>query len=264
MDEINAVEREPPNIIPYMDDFIISSVFHVSHDIRERLLQEPSILLVTSHTCIGFDHEHQCTAATGMVSVDRIRQMSEQSEDNHRPFAIEFPAKALAVSSPRFDQVYESQPGLTQIFVHTGNILPGYVMCVLDWYARALQSRNWYGFLPEDTSIEGDDKWYWAYCYAAMRLLGMDNFASRLQLFIETLIEDLATDLASYGHLLRSIQPQDPILLKLAANTAKKMLAQSNFLTQADCQMLAEHFPEFAESVNGILRGQTRPAEARL
>jgi hypothetical protein len=49
--------------------------------------------------------------------------------------------------------------------------------------ARALQSKSWYESLPEAASIEGDDEWYWVYCYTAMRLLEMHGFASRLQVF---------------------------------------------------------------------------------
>jgi hypothetical protein len=254
-DEIDAIDCEPPNLIPQMiHGFTTNSKFDISQETRERLLDRPNMLLVISHTCEDFDHEHQRTVAMGTVSADRMRQMSEQAMDSQRPFAIEFPTAALIASSPSFKSFYEVQPGLRKILVSTGNILPGYVMCVLDWYARALQSKSWYEFLPEAASIEGDDKWYWVYCYAAMRLLDMHESASRLQVFLETFIDALTADSASYGHLLRSLQPHDPLILKIASSTAKDMQARSINLTQADCQALAEHFPEFAASVNAVLR----------
>jgi hypothetical protein len=208
MDEIDAIDCEPPNLIPQMiHGFTTNSKFDISQETRERLLDRPNMLLVISHTCEDFDHEHQRTVAMGTVSADRMRQMSEQAMDSQRPFAIEFPTAALIASSPSFKSFYE-----------------------------------------------GDDKWYWVYCYAAMRLLDMHESASRLQVFLETFIDALTADSASYGHLLRSLQSHDPLILKIASSTAKDMQARSINLTQADCQALAEHFPEFAASVNAVLR----------
>jgi len=41
-----------------------------------------------------------------------------------------------------------------------GTVLPGYLMSVLDWFAKALQSKIWHEFVPEDASIDDGDKWY--------------------------------------------------------------------------------------------------------
>jgi hypothetical protein len=67
---------------------------------RAEFLQGPTPLLITTHTGIEFDHEHQIAAAKHMVCTDRICQLHEQAESNNRPFAIEFPANALAAASP--------------------------------------------------------------------------------------------------------------------------------------------------------------------
>jgi hypothetical protein len=74
-----------------------------------------------------------------MVCADRVRQLHEQAESNNRAFAIEFPADSLAAASPIFKQGYEAHSAtLRQLPVDIGTVLPGYTMCVLDWYAHAL------------------------------------------------------------------------------------------------------------------------------
>lgn len=223
---------------------------------REELLDGPAPLFTVSHTGTTFDYTHQCAVAKGMVSADRTRQLLEQSESNNRSFDIEFPAYALAVASPAFKRGYESIPTAMHVPLDLGNVLPGYAMCVLDWYARALRSRIWHEFVPGDASFEGEDKWYWVYCYSAMRSLGMDEFAARLLLRIEAMMGDLAVDFESYAHLLRALQDNDPILSRLVELTAHQMRTQTLRITADECHAVAEHFPRFAQRVNEVLQRQ--------
>ena len=221
---------------------------------REELLNGPAPLFIGAHTGTTFDYVHQCEVAKGMVCADRTRQLHEQSQSHNRPYAIEFPAHALAAASPLFKQGYEGDPGVAQMPLDLGIVLPGYAMCVLDWYGRALRSKQWYDFVPEDASTEGDDKWYWVYCYSAMRSLGMDDFAVRLQVSIEGMLDGLAVDFESFAHLIRTLPEDDPILSRLAEHTAHNMLAQSLRITETECRALAEHFPRFAEHVNEAMK----------
>jgi hypothetical protein len=221
---------------------------------RAELLQGPTPLLITTHTGIDFDHEHQIAAAKHMVCADRVRQLHEQAESNNRAFAIEFPADALAAASPIFKQGYEAHGAtLRQLPVDIGTVLPGYTMCVLDWYAHALRSKTWFDFIPEDASTEGDDKWYWVYCYSAMRSLTMHEFTDRLQGFIEGYMDSLMTDFHSYAHLLRSLPLSDPLIRNVAERTASETIANRSPLNDVDGKALEEHFPDFMYMVCGYV-----------
>jgi hypothetical protein len=137
--------------------FIETNVVNLPYRTREKLLDGPALLIVTSNIRTSFNYAHQCFTAKGMVNVDRTRQLLEQCESNSRCFAIELSARALVASSPIFTQTYRSQLDLVQVPVHMGKVLPGYAMHVSDWYGRALQSRNWHDFMPEDPS-RGDSE----------------------------------------------------------------------------------------------------------
>ncbi|KAH3909161.1 hypothetical protein HBI56_227860 [Parastagonospora nodorum] len=252
MTEIDAIESESTKNTHRSGN--LTEVFDVSYMIRGKLLEGLSSVLLTSHTCTDFDIKHQLSTAKGMVNADRMRQLLEQAEDSHRHFSIEFPTWALTAASPLFKQCHEAQPGLSAIPVKLGNLLPGYVMCVLDWYGHALQNKHWNDFLPESPSVDGHDKWYWVYCYAAMRVLGLNDFAAQLQMFIESIIDDLATNISNYAHLLNTLRADDPIMFQLAWYTVMNLQQPSPHLTQLDCETLAEHFPQFAGLVNTILQ----------
>ncbi|KAF2824863.1 hypothetical protein CC86DRAFT_408003 [Ophiobolus disseminans] len=221
---------------------------------REKLLSGPSPLIITSYAGTEADYIHQCTAAKGMVSADRTRQLLEQAASGNRQYAIEFPAHALAAASPSFKQAFEADPNGIRIPLSLGRVLPGYAMCVLDWYCRALRSKTWYDFIPDDASIEGEDKWYWVYCYLVMRSLGMDEFAARLLAFIDGMLNDLNIGFESYAHLIRSLPDSDPLLERLAEYTAHHMLTQSLYITETECCAVAEHFPQFAQKVNEAMQ----------
>jgi hypothetical protein len=155
---------------------------------------------------------------------------------------------------PIFKQVYEAHGAtLRQLPVDIGTVLPGYTMCVLDWYAYALRSKTWFDFVPEDASTEGDDKWYWVYCYSAMRSLTMHEFADRLQGFIEGYMDSLMTDFQTYAHLIRSFPLSDPLIRNVAERTASQMVANRNPLKVADVNALEEHFPDFVHMVCGYI-----------
>lgn len=200
-----------------------------------------------------FDYAHQIAAAQGMVCHDRLRQLSEQADSKDRKFYIEFPANALSAASPSLHCNRVANPSADKISISLGPVLPGYAMSVLDWYARALQSSTWHDFLPEDPSIYDDDKWYWVYCYAAMRLLGMDEFAGPLHIFIQRFLRDLATNFTDYAHLIRSLPPNDPLLWELVTQTASQMHQHTLPLSSEDCASILEHFPEFAAQVNSMM-----------
>lgn len=95
--------------------------------------------------------------------------------------------------------------------------------------------------------------WYWVYCYAALRSLGLVEFASRLQKLVETALESLSTDLTAYGHILRTIDPRDPSLPHLAQVTALRMQFDLLPLSDQDCKVVAESSSDFAASVNRSL-----------
>jgi hypothetical protein len=238
---------------PTETPFTQTNVMDLSFEAREKLLDGPTTLFIVSSSGISLDYDHQCSVAKAMVSVDWMRQLQEQRGSHTRPFAIEFPARALAASSPIFKQYYELHRGSLHVPVQMGNVLPGYIMCVLDWYGRALKSKSWYEFLPEELSMDNSDRWYWVYCYAAMQLLGMREFAMRVQRFIESILGSLVTDRSNYAHLLRSLRPNDPILSQLARITAQKMNTRSPILTNTDQVAIVEHFPRFADAVNALL-----------
>jgi hypothetical protein len=171
---------------------------------RKELLGGPSILLIVSHSGTSFNYAHQCSAAEGVVSTDRSRQLAEETESGHRPFSIEFPIRALCAASSAFREGYKTSPDIAQVSLDMGNILPGYAMCVLDWLTRALSSNHWIDFLPPDAPVANEDKWYWIYCYSAMRTLRMDSLAQPLRDFVMRLIniKTLILDRENYVRLL--------------------------------------------------------------
>lgn len=226
-----------------------TSVSQLPQEWRKKLLEGPAPLLVVSHAGAQFNYIHQCSAAKGIVCADRSRRLLEQSESGNHPYAIEFPAHALAAASPIFKHGFEADTNLLHVALDIGHVLPGYVMCVLDWYGRALKSKTWVEFMPQDASIDGDDKWYRFYCYATMRSLGMDEFVAQLQTFIERILSSIVVDLDAYVHLIRTLPLSDPISQKVVEYTAQQALAQSTVLSESDCRFLTDHFPLFAEAV---------------
>jgi hypothetical protein len=221
---------------------------------RAELLEGPSSLLVISHTGSTFDYDHQKSVVCDVVSADRTRQLLEQSESNHRPFCIEFPTRALVAASPAFAALYDSQGGPTHIPLSLANVLPGFAMSVLDWYAKALRSKEWYDFPPLEPLTEySDDVWNFVYSYAAMRSLGFIEFAERLHKLVMPVLDNLCSDLNSYAHLLRALGPNDPVLLHLAQVTAQKMQSGTLPLSDDDCKVLAENFHDFGTAVNRSL-----------
>jgi hypothetical protein len=218
---------------------------------RESLLDGPSVLLIVSHSGTPFDYVHQCSAAKGIVSADRIRQLKEEASSDHRPYIIDIPVRALSAASQAFRHVYEASPDPARIPLDVCNILPGYVMCVLDWFVRSLRSKTPIVFIPELPVIDGEDKWYWVYCYAIMRCLGMEH-AGELQHFIVLLIdhESLVAESASYIRILRALQPSDPIVAYVAERTARQMAANTLALSAAQCQDISAQHPHFAKLIN--------------
>jgi hypothetical protein len=220
----------------------------------EHLLGGPSVLLIVSHSGTPFDYAHQCSAAKGIVSADRIRQLTEETESENRPYAIEFPARALATASKTFRNVYEANPEISQLPLDMGNILPGYVMCVFDWLVQDLRRKIPIPFVPDIPVIDGEDKWYWLYCYATMRCLGMEQ-AEELQHFVVLMIDhdSLVAESESYIHLLRVLQPSDPVVAYLAERTAQQMAATTLGLSSAQCQDIGAQYPHFATLVKEAL-----------
>lgn len=227
----------------------------LSYEIRALLLEGPPILLVASHSGAPSDYAHQCSAAKGLVSLDRSRQMTEQAESGHRPYAIDISVWALAAASQAIRTGYEEYPDVSQLALAMGPILPGYAMCVLDWLVRCFRSKTTTSFIPDDPEVDGEDKWYWLYSYAAMRALGIDAVED-LQPFIKRLIhhEGLVAEMTSYLRLLRALQPSDPIVTYLAVRTARQMLGNAHVLSEAQCDAIGAAHPHFAALVNERLQ----------
>ncbi|KAH7392194.1 hypothetical protein DE146DRAFT_617894 [Phaeosphaeria sp. MPI-PUGE-AT-0046c] len=217
------------------------------------LLQGPISLLLISHTGSIFDYEHQILVTHSLVGADCMRQLLEQLQSDHRPFCVEFPTQALVAASPAFAEIYDSEDFSSLVPLSLGNVLPGFAMCVLDWYGKALRSKAWYDFLPSEPLTDQSEKWYLVYCYSSMRSLGLLEFAGRLQNLVEHTLDSLSTDLNAYGHILRVISPQDPTLLRLAHLTAQRMQSGLLSLNDQECKVLAENFPNFATLVNRSL-----------
>ncbi|KAH6875617.1 hypothetical protein BKA58DRAFT_380148 [Alternaria rosae] len=180
---------------------------NLSYQIRAHILEGPPLLLVVSHSGTSSDYAHQCSAAKGVVSVDRSRQMTKQAESDHRLYAIEIQVLALAAVSQAFQTGYREYPDVSHVALAMGPILPGYAMCVLDWLVRCLGSKTTTSFIPDDPEVDGEDKWYWLYSYAAMRAFGIDA-TEDLQAFIKRLIDhdSLVAEMNSYLRLLRALQ----------------------------------------------------------
>ncbi|CAG5182498.1 uncharacterized protein ALTATR162_LOCUS10190 [Alternaria atra] len=230
----------------------------LSYESRILLLQGPSILLIVSHFGTPSEYAELCSAAIGVVSVDRSRQIAEQADSNNRPYAIEFPVLALAAASQTFQTGYKQCAHVSCVPLAVGNILPGYAMCVLDWLVRCTRSKTPISFLPEKPDIDGEDKWYWLYSYAAMRALGIEAYED-LQQFVERLIdhENLIAECSNYLCLLRALQPWDPIVAYLARRTARQMSRNTLGLSAAQCDNIGAAHPHFAALVNERMQKQT-------
>lgn len=219
---------------------------------RNELLDGPSILLIASHSGTSFDYTHQCSSAKGVVTASRNRQLKEEAESDHRPFAIEFPVRALCAASRAFKSTYMANPDVYHIPVDMGGILPGYAMCVLDWLVRALRGKQWVDFLPKEIPFVDEDQWYWVYCYSAMCCLGMDEFAGGLRDSIMRVINNktLKLDCENYIRLLRAIPSSDALVVYLSERTAWQMSQETLRLSRIDIDYIATRFPHFAALVN--------------
>ena len=237
------------------EQLLTSPPIAMPRESREHLLEGPPVLLIVSHSGTPFDYAHQCSAAKGIVSADRMRQLTEETESEHCPYAIEIPARALAAASQAFRDVYQASPEISQLPLNMGSILPGYAMCVLDWLVLDLRRKIPIPFVPDIPVIDGEDKWYWVYCYATMRCLGMEQ-AEELQHFLVTMIDhdSLVAESESYIRLLRALQPSDPIVAYLSERTARQMTANTLGLSPAQCQDLGAQHPHFAVLINDHLR----------
>jgi hypothetical protein len=227
----------------------------LSFEMRIRLLEGPSLLLIVSHSGTASDYAQQCAAAKGLVAVDRSRQLTEQAGSNNRPYAIEFPVLALVTASQAFKTSYEQYPDVSRLPLAMGTILPGYAMCILDWLVRCLRSRTYIPFVSEQPEIDGEDKWYWLYSYAAMRTLGI-RATEEVQPFIERLIDhhSLVVEASSYLRLLRALPPSDPIVAYLAGRTARQILGKTHGLSAAQWDAIGAAHPHFAVLVNEQLQ----------
>ncbi|KAF2249432.1 hypothetical protein BU26DRAFT_399909, partial [Trematosphaeria pertusa] len=223
--------------------------------LRQSLLEGPTVLVIAMYNGSSLDYLHQLSAAQGIVSPDRYRQLEEQSERYHGSCALEFPVNALIAASPAFRHYIGANPGITKVEVQMGKILPGFAMEVLDWLANALTMNRWSDFLGPCLSIVDMDKYYWFYPYVAMRRLGMDVFADSLRAFIEMLVEEhgLADDAWTAEILLQHAPAEDPILLCIAKRYANLIVKGKLPLSAEECCKINEKFPHFGQMVNALL-----------
>ena len=192
----------------------------LTRKVREQLLDGPAVLIAVLCDSSQFHQSHQLSAASMVVARDRRRQLSEQAEllqqnQGTTRTLIEFPVRALEAVSNSFDKTL----CVPRSELHLGTILPGYLMEVLDWYCSALRANDWRHFLPEEPSIEEDDKFFWLYIYITMRKVGMHHFANKLgNPFIQLLIgkHQLADDACMLDFLLRNLSTDDLILPAIA------------------------------------------------
>jgi hypothetical protein len=233
----------------------LHSVRTLPHDDRKSLLAGPTIILIVAHSGSYLDYFHQCAAAKGIVHAARRRQLNEQMQSGNRLFKIEVPRQAFAAASPDFRQWLNANPHATHATLDLGPLLPGYAMCVLDWLVRVLQHKDWYDFASADASIEGADKWYRIYSYAAMCSLGMTEFADSLQAVIQRLVcaHDAVKYYDDYVRLLRVLNSSDPFMVDLAKNTAQQLVTGATSLSEMECSQLASSYPLFGEAVNARL-----------
>lgn len=142
------------------------------HDDLQLLLDGDAVTLLITFSGLPFDHQHQCRVALGTVPYRRRHQMRDQA------VAKIDQAKPVVVGQPKFSGVYKIEiagkafqeaselsnhhnlPGAIELDMH--NILPGYAMCVLDWYVKALQKSKWpvFEFSDGGPVPKGEDMWY--------------------------------------------------------------------------------------------------------
>lgn len=85
-----------------------------------------------------------------------------------------------------------------------------------------------------------------------MRYLVMDDFANDLPVFVERLIDYklLLESAESYNRPLRVLQPSDPLIFEVAKRTARQIVTQMLWITDADSSNLAKSFPHFARMID--------------
>lgn len=148
-------------------------------------LAGPAIILIAFHSGSSLDYLHQCTAAEGVVHATRRRQLAKQTEIRNHLFKTEVPQGAPAAVSREFRLSLDQNPAAIHATLDLGSLLSGYMMCVLDRLVRGLRSEVWLDFASANAFIEDIDRWYWIYCDASMRSLGMTEPADQLQYFCQ-------------------------------------------------------------------------------
>lgn len=81
----------------------------------------------------------------------------------------------------------------------------------------------------------------------------MDEFAGHLQSFIEGFFPALATGFADYAHLVRTLPANDPLHERLLLHTARQLQTYTMPMSDVECAITAEHFPEFTAKVNEVM-----------
>lgn len=250
---------------------------------RERLLDGPTVSLRVTYSATSVYHRQQLLAAEKVVASDRYRQFCDQAKVANSvlaSFNIEFPERALKAASPLFaefqpDRVNagEHEPSTYFVDIEMGQVLPGYLMEVLDWYCAALRAKSWRDFLPVEPSVQERDKYFWLYIYITMRKLGMDDFASSLgEPFITTLIEQhqLVDDAGMLDFTLEQLSADDPLFEVIAERyvlleeTGKSPIFPEQWAT------IVQNYAHFArlvvslQRIHNELSGTLKDAEAQL
>lgn len=97
-----------------------------------------------------------------------------------------------------------------------------------------------------------------------MRALRMHGFANELQETLHRCIEKggLLNDAASFGFLLRAVQPEDPLVMVVTTWTASQMTRNNLQLSMEEQYKICVEFPYFNELI--IVAGLEQRARSEL
>ncbi|KAF2875645.1 hypothetical protein BDV95DRAFT_468969, partial [Massariosphaeria phaeospora] len=218
------------------------------------LLDGPTINIALEHGGSGLQYHHQMSSAKGMIIEDRLRQMQEQTDSKHMPFVVQFPMRALLAAAPHLSETLNAYTGSETIYCNFGNLLPVFAFEVLDWYVKALTTKDWLMFQPVQETVEKHDRWYYFYIYVAMKKLGMDSLAGQVGCLVEIFINryGLAGDYGCFVQLLKHLSADDPLLPLLAKRYVEMSLGGAMSMLAELFKHLDKDFPHFGVVVREV------------
>ncbi|PSN62735.1 hypothetical protein BS50DRAFT_638340 [Corynespora cassiicola Philippines] len=195
----------------------------IDRSIRSSLLKSEPIILRIRHS--GAQHGFLCQNSNRPLLKHFHRpsfhhELLHSDPKNDDSYLFRFPLNALLASSTYLSLCFEVRPA-SEIIIHLGNLFPGFVKEVLDWYAEALEADTWFEFpIFEDW----ERIWYYYYIYATMRVLGMHKFTVNLQVYlVNRLNSDIMpglSDISGLSQVLQHLHSRDPVAQQITQTCA--------------------------------------------